>query len=85
MIGTKVTSKIVLEHGKAYKYRTRIVSLDCFPESDEYHKYKFGLLKQLSEDPTLSLCNSVGFQKMSMEHTGKNWEIICEAIVKEKD
>ena len=85
MISAKVSSKIPLEHGKSTKYRIRLVSGDCYPNSEEYTKFKFYLLKQIAEDPTLTLCNTTGFQKLNMEHNGKNWEIVCEAIVKEPE
>lgn len=84
MIAHKITSKVPLEHGKKYKYRVRIVSEECFSNTEQFRIFKHDLLRKLAEDPELSQCGDRGFTKLTMEHNGKVWEVVCEAIVEEK-
>jgi hypothetical protein len=61
--------------------KTKIESDECVVGTQEARFAQFDLLQRLAEQPDLSSCGGVDFQKISMYHNGKSWIVECEAVV----
>ena len=64
------------------RIRVRIETDECVPESQAAHFFVFELLRHLAEQPDLSACGMVPFQKLSIFHDGKRWIAEAEAVDK---
>ena len=65
------------------RYRVRIESDPCVPNTPLYTFLQFEMLRMLSQDPSMSDPGPSRFQKLTMEHDGGKWIVITEAVVKE--
>jgi hypothetical protein len=65
--------------------KTKIESDSCTIGTQEARFAQFDLLKLLAEQPDLSACGGVDFQRMIMFHNGNCWVVELEAVVEIPD
>lgn len=63
------------------RHKVKIESDPCVVGSLESRFFQFDLISKLANQPDLSTCGSVDFQRMLMYHNGSCWVAEFEAIV----
>lgn len=65
------------------RYRSRIESEPCSPNTQESRIIQYNLLRTMIDTPDLLACGPVVFETMRFFHSGTCWVVELEAIVEE--
>lgn len=76
----RIATSVPMEDGRV-KYRVRIVSDNCEPNSTLSDQMRWMLLENVTQNPSIIACGAVPFETFRMYHTGQFWVIEVEAVV----
>ena len=65
--------------------RVKLLGIECLKDSEKSKYIKFEMLKMIANDPTLTYCGDLDFEKFKMQYVIDRWVIEVEAILKKKE
>jgi hypothetical protein len=67
------------------RYRTTLESDECAEGTPTARFLQFELLRTLASDPSLTACGYSDFRTLRFEFRDTRWQVVCEALVNEKE